>query len=492
MAWESIDISRGWLPDYVPFGIPKGGLIKAKNLLPYDEKYGPIPGKLDYSSSTISGSSRGCYNMVINDVGYPIIGTTTKLYRLNADKTLTDKTKAATTYACGENQWQFVTYGKWTIATNYADSVQKHTDISHPADLFVDLGGTPPKAKYALMEKGHLILGYCHDGTERPNRLTWSGFENLESYTPDLATGADYQDIPDAEMITGLGKAGNYIGVFHNNSITVGTYIGAPYTFALDYNKIMNIGAIRYSTISIGDYCFFLSMNGIYVFTGTEAISIGEGVERFVINNINLPYSYLINTLHDPVNHLVYWFYPSTGSTTIDKVLIYNYKAKKFTYGEIDIQSAFIMKSAAITLDDLDTYYSSLDDIPYSLDSSRWTAGSKMIAGINPSTSKVCTLTGDALEWDIETGEYGLTGQTIDIEGVRARVNLATGEVSSRVGGRYNEDEVRVYTEWATVNENTGIIDIRTSNRYLSVEVKGTNMDGIQDIEVDAYNAGGL
>ena len=93
-----VDISKGWYPDLIPYEV-KGGLIDCKNLLPYDEFYSPAYDKSDYSSNAISGVPRtGKEFMASTGTRYQFIGTTTKLYRLETDKSLTDVSKAATTY----------------------------------------------------------------------------------------------------------------------------------------------------------------------------------------------------------------------------------------------------------------------------------------------------------------------------------------------------------------------------------------------------------
>lgn len=329
-----IPINKGWMPDYLPHNIPQGGLKVCRNLLPLDEHYKPHSLLNPYTTGSVLGTPLSAEEFSDNaGIKYTFIGTTTKLYRLNPNKSLNEVSKLGYTYNAGDNQWYFVQYGQWIIATNFADPPQvlKGLDTSN----FVDLGGSPPKAKYVLFNSGHLIFAYLNEsGTISPKKLAWSALEDVEDYVVSLTTGADYQDISDADSeITGLTNVSNMITIFHKNSISVGWFSGSPYTYNFQANKVKKIGAIPGTHISIGTAVFFWDDKDVYVFDGNTATSIGYGIRNYVFNSLNRGYLHRITRVHDMRNGLIYWAYPDAGSTGGEShnLLCYNYRTKKFS-----------------------------------------------------------------------------------------------------------------------------------------------------------------
>lgn len=498
-----IDISKGWYPDLIPYEI-MGGLVDCKNLLPYDEYYANAVGKVDYSSNAVSGTPlTGAEFRASNETRYQFIGTSTKLYRLETNLSLTDVSKVATTYATGDNQWCFINYGDWLIATNFVDAPQILKTFQTAAN-FVNLGGTPPKAKYGIINNGHLILAYLDDsGTIAPKDLIWSAYESIEDFVESLTTGASRQTLYDADgEIMGICNIGNDFLVFHKNSVTKGRWVGRPNTFAFDYNIFKNIGAIIGTPISIGNKVYFWDDKSLYVTDGVSYQDIGFGCRNTILSSLDLGYLYRITTAHDTKHGIIYWGIVTGNSSdgTPDRVIAYNYRINRFTYIDIAHDCLFPMHKGSTDLDSLDATYPSLDLIPYSMDSNIWLANAYVLACVNDTSNKVATFTGTALSWIIETGE--IYGGNINQEGiksdailqassVRPEISQAIGAVTVSIGARMNENDSVSYSTAATVGSK-GKADMRKSGRYLRAKLTGGLMGGIhKDINMDMALVGG-
>ena len=117
---QNINIDKGWMPDFIPFNMPEGGLVECKNLLPLDRYYAPANNKAVYSTNAVTGTPLAAIEFHdVNGQNYVFVGTSTKLYRLEINKSLTDITKLSTTYTTGDNIWLFLQYGTWIVATNF-------------------------------------------------------------------------------------------------------------------------------------------------------------------------------------------------------------------------------------------------------------------------------------------------------------------------------------------------------------------------------------
>jgi hypothetical protein len=500
MVVTKIPINGGWMPDYLPHNMPKGGLSVCRNLLPLDEFYKPHLSLNSYSTDTVSGIPlRGEEFKDNSDNKYTFIGTSTGLYRLNPDKTITNVSKISYTYTAVNSQWDFLQYGQWIIATDYSDvpQVLKNLDSSN----FIDLGGSPPKAKYMIFNSGHLIFANLNEGgVISPKKLLWSALEDVETYTPSLTTGADYQDLADADTeITGLASVSNLISIFHKNAISIGWFSGSPYTFNFSVNKIKKIGAIPGTQISIGTAVFFWDEKDIYVFDGNTATAIGLGVRNYILNTLNQGYLHRITKAHDIRNGIIYWAYPDASSTTGESmnILCYNYRTKKFTILDANSTSGvnciFHTTTGALLMDSIDSLYPSLDLIPYNVDSNFWLANNQSIGAIPKSaTQNVMTYSGTATTGELETGEISTgNGDIIRLQRVRPRIQDYSSTTTVKGLARFNEN-VDTDVQTGDTALSAGYANLRVTGRYVRINLKTDTHSGIPDeIEADLIKTGG-
>lgn len=499
---KTILIDKGWMPDLAAFGITPGGLLKALNILPFDDSYRPARNKSTYSSSSLSDTSRSAIEFRDNAGNRRVfIGTADDLLRLETNKSITEVSKAATSYGTGDNTWSFEKFGEWVIATNFAYAPQVLKGMS--AANFADLGGSPAKAKFCLLVNGHLVMGYLNDGTVYPNKLQIAASEDPEDWTPSVLTGAQTQILYDAlGPITGMGRlgVGGDFAVLHEDSITIGQWTGYPYRFGFIQSNAKNKGGISHgSIVPWGGGLFYWGFDDLYFYNGRgDPESLGTGkVKRTIFDLLNIQYAYRISAAHDPANGLIYWAYPTTASAgNSDRVLVFNYRKQIFTHLEIDVECLFSMYLGGQDMDSLDAAWPSMDDIPYGMDSAYWLANNPIIAAIDPDNSKVATLNGDAMTGTLETGEFqhsdenGPTGAFTYIKSVRPRFKGLTDTPSVRLGHRRNEDDSVTYTASKNRNSSSGKCDVKAENRLMRVEVSTQEHEGLFDIQIDAERSG--
>lgn len=485
MPKQTIDISKGWMPDLLPEDVSAvGGLVKARNVLPVSGNYLPVNDKSVYNTTAASGTPiRGYYVQSSDGSFYNFLGTSTKLYRFSKTA-MTDVTKVAATY--NAVYWDFATYGSWLIATDYEHAPQVLKDLSAGTN-FVNLGGTPPKAKYCLMVNGHLILAFIDTGTVSPKKLQWSARENPELWTASLATGAGSQDIPDLMgVITGLAAIGDEFAVFAENSITRGYYMGGQYTFGFKWNYINNIGCFYPSSlISIGNLVFFWSRNSIYMWDGSGyPKEIGSLLKKSVIPNVNFSYSHMIYPVHDKENTLIIWGYPEGSSTIINKLIAYNYAEDKWT-GPIEISGStiFMGNTGGFTIDEVTSI---IDTVNIPIDSTYWKGGTINLL-VADTDGKIKTLTGTPLESEIESGEFHDNDTVMMVKKAWLSVYGLVGAGSVSLKHRYSPIDAQTASNPASIKSD-GSADLRTSNRRMAINMKATDFTRIGKsiaVEVD-------
>lgn len=502
---DTIPIDKGWMPDLIPFGMPPGALIKAINILPFDEYYGKAQGKKAYSAALAEEPQNAVEFHAKGGNFYGFIGTTAKLYHLSGT-TRTDVSRAAGgAYNIGSNVWNFEQFGDWIIATNSVDVIQVKKNMTDTSK-FVALAGSPPKGKYSLIHKGHYIVANITSGTPDPRKIQWAGLEAPESWTQSISTGADSQVFPDAMGDNqGIDLVNGIITILHEKSISTGQYSGAPYTFTFQHNRIKNVGCyVPGSVISIGHLLFFWGEDDIYQFDGQRLEPIGFGIRRNVIDSLNIAKLHKVTVEHDVNNGLIWWSYPTGSNDIPNKVLAYNYRAKRFTQLDIPMYCLMGLHTGAIDMDSSGydwMEYNAVDPtgsvMPYDLDSRAYQSGSFVMGCLDSADKKVATLNGNTLTGLLETGEVKShdkdSGDDDDhvlmVTRVRPRIQDYITDVSVRIGSRWEENDGVSYSSPRTVGSN-GYADVRASGRYLRVEVTTGDHSGIKDIQVDAIKRG--
>lgn len=493
-----IDISKGWQPDFLRFGMPKGGLITCKNLIPFDEYYEMARGKAIYSTNAVAGTPLSAQEFMASDgTRYLIAGTATKLYRLETDRTFTDVTKLSTTYGNTSTRWYFAKYGQWVIATNFVDVPQVLKGFT--TANFVDLGGSPPIAKFCILYKNQLIFGYTNEsGTITPNRLAWSGRENVESYGSNLATGADSTVLEDVDgKMTGLIHLGNNFGVYHEHSISLG-YYEIPLGIKFIQNRVSNIGAIEGSIIPVGNNAFSFDEKDFHFFDGANATAIGLGVKRTILYSVDLTNLHRITTAVDLRNGILFWSFPSTSadpSGTPDTIIAYNWRNPRFTKIEVNHECIFNVYRAVATIDSIDVDYPTIDDCNFPYDSNLWQA-TTFVACLD-TDGKVKLFSGAALGSEIESAEiYSANkdgvpdGNVLAVHRICPKVQKAdASSINISIGSRFTPADELSYSSTTTVGSN-GYADIRASGKYLTCRMTAGNHNGIYGLYAEGRKAG--
>jgi hypothetical protein len=126
-----------------------------------------------------------------------------------------------------------------------------------------------------------------------------------------------------------------------------------------------------------------------------------------VFAELNRSYAHLSIASHDPSKALVRFHYCSSGNTTPDKCVVYNYKTGKWGRDDRSIEMAIQYLSGGVTYDDLGNLYSTYNDLPaLAYDSSFWTARTPVPA-IFDTAHTIRTLNGPSTSSSMTSSEMG-------------------------------------------------------------------------------------
>lgn len=477
-----------WLPDLPPLDNP--GLTEALNVVPTAGVYKPYLPILGTGDALGARPQGGASAFDTTGAAFFYCGTDDSLF-VRAGTGWTDKSGATyTTPSTG--YWRFAQFDSTLIATNYAD-VPQSIEVGSGSD-FADLAatGTAPKARQIGVVGRFVVLGDTDDATNGavPSRLQWPAIDDPTDWeTPGTAAALAVQ-AGEQFMNSNYGPVRSIVSgeqygiVLQRGAITRMTYIGGDIVFQFDTIE-RNRGALfPNATVQIGKLVYFVSGDGFYVTDGVVVVPIGERkADNYFADNIDMTYPERMYGAIDFANKCIVWAYPGPSNTDGEpnSLLIYNYEEKRWTHAEDDCEVIVTGTTVAISLDDLDELFSSIDIVTPSLDSGQWAGGNDLVLGFD-ADYKLGAFSGTAGTAVIESQEIEPNpgGRTF-VAGIKPHVLGSPDTVSVALGTRDNLSDSPSYTSDVEPTTRTGFADFRNDSKYLRARV---TIDGSFDSAV--------
>lgn len=455
-----------WLPDLPELQNP--GALLAKNVIPRADSYGPLTSISAYSDA-LTARCQGA--VAVRDLSNNVnlfAGDATKLYRMASGTTWSDV--SGSTFATGaDEQWRFTQYGNRVIATNYANNLQSY--VIGTSSVFSQLVAI--KARYISTVKEFVVVGNTNDGTDgdQSQRVRWCAIDNPTDWTVSATTQADFQDLREGGEVMGIvsGVAGSDAIILQREGVQKMNYIGSPVVFS--FNRVEGaVGCISGGSVCrIGSRVFYLGEDGFYMTDGVSSVPIGSNkVNKWFLTDLNQSYTSRISSMADPINQLVIWAYQAAVDNVAynTRVIIYNWVADKWSYGELSTQYIFPAYTLGQTIDDFGS--TSIDDIPFSLDSGVYQGG-RIRLGAFDTTNKLGFLSGSALEATIDTTEAEIVpSRRTLLKQIWPMID--GGTITASVGHRSRQVDSVTWSS-ATSQNAKGFCPARVDNRYHRVRV---------------------
>ena len=491
-----------WLPDQPQLENP--GSNTMLNVLPRTAKsYGPAPA-LSAVTGALTARCQGAVYVRDNASNvWGFAGDATKLYKnVSGSTAWVDVSKVGGYTTNTDERWSFVAFGERIVATNYTDAIQSY--VMNSSALFADLAAAAPKARYVARVRDWIMVANTSDSTDGPvpQRVWWPAIDDSTNWpTPGSATAAqlqsDYQDLLGEggwnQGIVG-GLSGADVAIWQERNIWRGMYIGPPAIFKFDTVENARGTPAPGSICPIGPVVYYLADDGFWVFDGIQSLPIGlQKVDKHFYDDVDQSYMYRITSAADPINKLIYWFYPGPQNSggTPNRALVYNYGLGR--WAKIDAQSVECMVRAmttGYTLDQLDPF-GTLETLPFSLDSRAWTGGRLNLAAFG-TDHKLALFSGAALAATMDTTE----GQLNPVG--KAHINriwplIDTSAAQITIGARDRLADAVSWGSATSMTSTTGSCPARSTAMYHRGRITvpaGTTWTHAQGIRPDARSAG--
>lgn len=465
--------------------------VDVLNVLPASASYIPARGLQVFTGALASRPFGGILARQLNGTISIFAGTATKLWLLNnVTRNFDDVSQAATTYnATITAPWSFAQFGNFVIAVNQNDDPQV---LELGVDVaFRDLAGSPPRAGIVKVWGDFVALMQL---TSNLDRVQWSGLNDCEFWTPG-SNNSDFQTFPDGGVVQGSTEATNPI-IVQERAIRRGTFVpGSIEVFT--FQKIHDLRGAK-SALSVcarGEYAFYADEGGFFQLGPDGSVTpIGfEKVDKTIFGRMAVSDIASIYGAVDPFFSRAYFATSLSGSSFYDTVFTYDFNLLQ--WAPIEAQISLIIPAATVgyTLDGLDAVSTSLDALPFSLDSKVWQGGAPVMAAFN-SSHELCFFSGDNLEATMTTQEMGdVSGGIVRTTSTYPVVDTSNVFVSIGIRFRRGQDEPATWLPEQIPSTNTGKVRKNARARFHRYKMRipaATIWNHAQGIDVSAAPAG--
>ena len=155
--------------------------------------------------------------------------------------------------------------------------------------------------------------------------IRFSDQEDINTYIPTATNTAGTQRLADGSQIRGAIRGRDAIYVWTDTSLFTQRFVGQPFTFAFAQVGT-NCGLVgQNACVEVDGSAYWMSENGFFRYAG-KLESLRCLVEDHVYNDINLESgNQMVSAGLNNLFGEVIWFYPSSSSSVVNKMVAYNY-----------------------------------------------------------------------------------------------------------------------------------------------------------------------
>ena len=229
--------------------------------------------------------------------------------------------------------WSLDNFGNKLIATiNGGESFEWDSNPTGATSTRATIiSGAPTASAFSLVSTPdrHLVFFGTEttigtSTTQDPMFVRFSSQEDISTYTPSATNTAGTQRLADGSKIVGAIRGRDAIYVWTDTALFIMRFVGPPFTFSFQQVGT-NCGLIgQNAAVEVDGTAYWMSENGFFRYTG-KLESLPCLVEDHVFDDINtIPKQHINAGLNNLFGEVI-WFYPNSGSGTVNRMVAYNY-----------------------------------------------------------------------------------------------------------------------------------------------------------------------
>ena len=234
--------------------------------------------------------------------------------------------------------WVLDNYGTKLIALIYNGGCFEWDATGSTSTRATIIANAPTASRHVLVSapSRHLIFFGTETtigdaSTQDDMFIRFSNQEEItgaDAYTVTATNTAGTQRLAAGSVIMGAKRGRDAIYVWTDTSLFLMRFVGQPFTFSFEQAGT-NCGLLgKNACVEVDGTSYWMSENGFFMYDG-QLKSMPCLVEDFVYDGLNSTPKDLVNCGLNNLFGEIQWFYCSTGSDVVDRVVTYSYIESK-------------------------------------------------------------------------------------------------------------------------------------------------------------------
>ena len=165
-------------------------------------------------------------------------------------------------------------------------------------------------------------------------QIRWCAQENVLDWRPRTTNTAGDLRLSIGSTIIGALRGRQEVAIWTDSALYSLQFVGSPFIFKAN---LVTDGVSLISpnaAIVANNVIFFMDRQNFYIYSGAAKPLVCT-VRAFVFDDLNQTQSEQVTAFANTAYNEVGWFYPSSGSTTTDKMVVYNYVENAWSISEL-------------------------------------------------------------------------------------------------------------------------------------------------------------
>jgi hypothetical protein len=176
-----------------------------------------------------------------------------------------------------------------------------------------------------------------------PLIVRWSDADNPYEWVPEVTNQSGEQRLANGSKIVAATTARQEIVVWTDTAVYSMQYLGPPFVFGFTLlDQDISI-ASQNAVINVNNAVYWMGLDKFFVYDG-RVNTLPCTIRQHIFSTLNKDQIAQVMCGNNEAFSEVWWFYPSTGSTRNDTVVIFNYLENVWSYGSLG-RSAFSPQS---------------------------------------------------------------------------------------------------------------------------------------------------
>jgi len=169
-------------------------------------------------------------------------------------------------------------------------------------------------------------------GAFDPLQIRWSDTENAADWSPTpINTAGDFRVSAGSRILTAI-QTRQEILIWTDSALYSMQFIGPPLVFSINLQGSNSSLVGPNAVASVNGVTYWMGVDKFYQYAGTIQ-TLPCTLRQYIFDDIEEAQSYQIFAGTVEQFNEIWWFYPSAGSTTVDRYVIYNYVENLWYYG---------------------------------------------------------------------------------------------------------------------------------------------------------------